>query len=130
MREISKVRKHSIANLFSFAASNCSTTTLTRPAAADQQAGQKSPASTSVYNSTMVVPDNTLSSTQNTTVYTGGPSSAENNSCSINGHKRTSPVREKLDKLKKSLTEPLLQVKFKRYHETKLKLYDDSVKGC
>ena len=125
MREISKVRKHSIANLFSFAASNCSTTTLTRPAAADQQAGQKSPASTSVYNSTMVVPDNTLSSTQNTTVYAG-----ENNGCSINGHKRTSPVREKLDKLKKSLTEPLLQVKFKRYHETKLKLYDDSVKGC
>ena len=125
MREISKVRKHSIANLFSFAASNCSTTTLTRPAAADQQGGQKSPASTSVYNSTMVVPDNTLSSTQNTTVYAG-----ENNGCSINGHKRTSPVREKLDKLKKSLTEPLLQVKFKRYHETKLKLYDDSVKGC
>ena len=124
MREISKVRKHSIANLFSFAASNCSTTTLTRPVA-DQQGGQKSPASTSVYNSTMVVPDNTLSSTQNTTVYAG-----ENNGCSINGHKRTSPVREKLDKLKKSLTEPLLQVKFKRYHETKLKLYDDSVKGC
>ena len=69
----------------------------------------------------MVVPDNTLSSTQNTTVYAG-----ENNNCSINGHKRPSPVREKLDKLKKSLTEPLLQVKLKRYHETNLKLCDNS----
>ena len=50
----------------------------------------------SVYNSTMAVPDNTLSSGNNTLT-------AESQ------NKRTSPVRDKLDRLKKSLTEPLMQ---------------------
>ena len=48
----------------------------------------------SVYNSTMAVPDNTLSSGGNNT---------------LTAEKRTSPVRDKLDRLKKSLTEPLMQ---------------------
>ena len=69
--------------------SSASTSTLTKA----------SPAS--VYNSTMVVPDNTLSTSVggNTTV----------TELTTTTTKRTSPVRDKLDKLKKSLTEPLMQ---------------------
>ena len=68
--------------------SSASTSTLTKA----------SPAS--VYNSTMVVPDNTLSTS------VGGNTTVTELTTTT---KRTSPVRDKLDKLKKSLTEPLMQ---------------------